>query len=69
VQGLHSIIFDSSADTIELTHTLRSREGLAAGALKAAEWLHEKKKSGNASTTHGIFTMDDMLADILHNRG
>jgi 4-hydroxy-tetrahydrodipicolinate reductase len=69
VQGIHSIIFDSVADTIELTHTLRSREGLAAGALKAAEWLHAKKESGNASTMHGIFTMDDMLADILHNRG
>ncbi|MDR0312371.1 MAG: 4-hydroxy-tetrahydrodipicolinate reductase [Treponema sp.] len=63
VQGLHSVIFDSSSDTIEITHTLRSREGLAAGALKAAEWLFAKKDSG-------VFTMDDMLADILqHNRG
>jgi 4-hydroxy-tetrahydrodipicolinate reductase len=62
MQGVHSIIFDSPADTVELTHTLRSREGLAAGALKAAEWLHEKKENG-------VFTMDDMLADILHNRG
>jgi 4-hydroxy-tetrahydrodipicolinate reductase len=60
VQGVHSIIFDSPADTIELTHTLRSREGLAAGALKAAEWLFAKKESG-------VFTMDDMLADILQN--
>jgi 4-hydroxy-tetrahydrodipicolinate reductase len=60
VQGIHSIIFDSPADTIELTHTLRSREGLAAGALKAAEWLFAKKEGG-------VFTMDDMLADILQN--
>lgn len=58
VQGIHSIVIDSAADTIELTHTLRSREGLVAGALKAADWLIAQKKTG-------FFTMDDMLADIL----
>ena len=58
VPGIHSLIFDSAADTIELIHTNRSREGLAAGAVLAAEWLAAKKRSG-------VFTMDDVLADIL----
>ena len=58
VPGTHSLLFDSPADSIEITHTLRNREGLVAGALRAAQWLFEQKKSG-------VFTMDDMLSDIL----
>jgi 4-hydroxy-tetrahydrodipicolinate reductase len=41
--GTHEIGFDSSADTITLRHTARSREGFARGALKAAQWLIGKK--------------------------
>jgi 4-hydroxy-tetrahydrodipicolinate reductase len=41
--GTHEIGFDSSADTITLRHTVRSREGFARGALKAACWLTGKK--------------------------
>jgi 4-hydroxy-tetrahydrodipicolinate reductase len=41
--GTHEIGFDSSADTIVLRHTARSREGLARGALKAAQWVVGKK--------------------------
>ena len=41
--GTHEIGFDSSADTIVLRHTARSREGFARGALKAAQWLVGKK--------------------------
>lgn len=37
--GTHEIGFDSSADTITLRHTARSREGFARGALKAAQWI------------------------------
>jgi 4-hydroxy-tetrahydrodipicolinate reductase len=58
VPGIHSLFFDSSADTIEITHTARSREGFALGAVLAAKWLAEKER-------HGIFTMDEMLKDIL----
>ena len=58
VPGTHSLIFDSAADTIEITHSARSREGFAAGAVLAAEWLTAKKRSG-------VFTVDDVLADIL----
>jgi 4-hydroxy-tetrahydrodipicolinate reductase len=41
--GTHEIGFDSSADTITLRHTARSREGFARGALKAAQWILGKK--------------------------
>jgi len=39
----HTVGFDSAADTITLTHTARNREGYVLGAVKAAEWLHNKK--------------------------
>ena len=58
VPGTHSLLFDSPADTIEITHTARNREGLASGAVLAAEWLVAKKRTG-------VFTVDDALADLL----
>ncbi len=41
VPGTHVIGFDSAADTIELRHVARNREGFARGALHAARWLLE----------------------------
>ena len=41
--GTHEIGFDSGADTLTLRHTSRSREGLARGALQAAQWVVGKK--------------------------
>lgn len=52
VPGEHSLIFDSPIDTITLTHTARSREGFATGAVMAAEWILGKK---------GVFTVNDIL--------
>ena len=43
IPGTHEIGFDSSADTITLRHTARSREGFARGALKAAQWVIGKQ--------------------------
>ena len=68
VPGTHSLFFDSPADTIEITHTARSREGLVFGALSAARWL---LNSGTADTAaagcrRGFFTIDDMLKDIFN---
>ncbi|MDR1390351.1 MAG: 4-hydroxy-tetrahydrodipicolinate reductase [Treponema sp.] len=54
VPGVHSLLFDSAADTIELRHTARSREGFALGAVIAAEWLYEKKE-------RGVYTMEDVV--------
>jgi len=59
VPGQHSLFLDSPADTIEITHTARSREGFASGAVRAAMWL-----AGDGGRK-GYFTMDDMLGDIL----
>jgi 4-hydroxy-tetrahydrodipicolinate reductase len=55
VPGTHEIGFDSPADEIVLKHVAHGREGLAIGAVRAAEWLVDKR---------GIFTMDDFMNDI-----
>lgn len=39
IPGTHIVGFDAAADTVELTHTARSREGFASGAIFAAEWI------------------------------
>ena len=61
IPGTHSLFFDSQADTIEITHSARSREGFASGAIRAAEWLSDQRAKGR----RGVFTMDEMLMDIL----
>lgn len=43
IPGTHLVGFDSFADTIELRHTARSREGFARGALVAAQWICGRK--------------------------
>jgi 4-hydroxy-tetrahydrodipicolinate reductase len=43
VPGTHTVLFDSAADTVEITHTARNRSGFALGAVMAAEWLGGKK--------------------------
>jgi len=59
VPGTHSLFFDSPADTIEITHTARSREGFASGAVQAAKWLTSQKRQG-------IFTIDDMMNELFN---
>ena len=54
------MFFDSAADTIELTHTARSREGLALGAVRACEWLSSGISSGKLSKG-SVYAMDDLL--------
>ena len=56
IPGTHVIGFDSSADTIELKHTARNREGFALGAIMAAEWINGKK---------GFFEISDMMNEII----
>lgn len=43
IPGTHTVGFDGPADQIMLTHTARSREGFATGAILAAEWIIGKK--------------------------
>lgn len=47
IPGTHEIGFDSSADTITLRHSARSREGFARGALHAARWLAQGHKGSH----------------------
>ncbi len=56
IPGTQSVYFDSEFDTIEMTHTARSRGGFATGAVIAAEWIAEKK---------GLFTEKDMMKQLL----
>ena len=56
IPGTHTVGFDAAPDTIELTHTARSREGFAAGALLAAEWIAGKK---------GFYEFTDVMDEIL----
>lgn len=53
IPGTHTVGFDASSDTIELTHRARDRRGFASGALLAARWIQ-----GRA----GWYSM----ADVLH---
>ncbi len=52
IPGTHEVGFDSEADTITLTHTARSREGFAAGAVLAAENIIRK---------HGVYEFSELL--------
>jgi 4-hydroxy-tetrahydrodipicolinate reductase len=54
VVGLHSILFDSTADSVTLTHEAKNRTGFALGALLAAEWIKGRQ---------GVFTFDDVITD------
>ena len=60
VPGTHTVYFDSVADTIELTHTARSREGFALGAVVAAEWMANGLKSGSLKKGE-TYTMTDLM--------
>jgi 4-hydroxy-tetrahydrodipicolinate reductase len=52
VPGTHIVKYDSEVDTIEITHIVKNRRGLALGAVMAAEFLKGK---------HGIFGMNDLI--------
>jgi 4-hydroxy-tetrahydrodipicolinate reductase len=52
VPGTHTVRYTSEIDTIELKHDAHNRKGFAAGAIRAAEFLHGKS---------GVYTMKDVL--------
>ena len=56
IPGTHRVGFDSLADQITLTHTARSREGFAAGALTAARWLKGRR---------GLYEFSEVFDEIL----
>lgn len=56
IPGIHTVYLDSLADTIEITHSARSRSGFALGAVMAAEWVKDK---------HGFLSVDDFIKETL----
>lgn len=58
IPGTHRVGFDSAADQITLTHTARTREGFAAGALLAARWVRGRR---------GVFEFSEVMDEVLKN--
>ncbi|HEY4425915.1 MAG TPA: dihydrodipicolinate reductase C-terminal domain-containing protein [Pyrinomonadaceae bacterium] len=56
IPGTHRIGFDSEADQILLTHTARSRQGFANGALLAAHWIVGRT---------GVFEFTEVIEEII----
>ena len=52
VPGIHTVVYESEADSIRITHDAKSRKGFALGAVLAAEFTKGKK---------GFLGMKDML--------
>ncbi len=60
IPGTHRVGFDSLADQVTLTHTARTREGFAAGALLAAQWIKGRR---------GVYLFSDACDQILKESG
>lgn len=58
IPGTHRVGFDSEADQVLLTHTARSRQGFASGAIIAAHWI--------AGRT-GVFEFGAVIEEIISN--
>jgi 4-hydroxy-tetrahydrodipicolinate reductase len=52
VSGIHTVKYDSDIDCIEITHSAKTRKGLALGAVLAAEYCINNS---------GILTMNELL--------
>ncbi|WP_308233091.1 dihydrodipicolinate reductase C-terminal domain-containing protein, partial [uncultured Prevotella sp.] len=52
VPGIHSVIYDSDADCITITHDAHSRKGFALGAVLAAEYTKDHE---------GLLTTKDLF--------
>ena len=52
VSGIHSVVYDSDADCITITHDAHSRKGFAMGAVLAAEYTKDHS---------GLLTISDMF--------
>lgn len=58
VPGIHTIEWDSPVDTITITHSAKSRDGFALGAVIAAEWV---------VANPGVHTIDELLEALVSN--
>jgi 4-hydroxy-tetrahydrodipicolinate reductase len=55
VVGMHELVLDSANDTIYLCHDAKSRRAFAEGAVRAAEWIAQKK---------GFFDFKDVWREL-----
>lgn len=53
VIGLHTVIYNSDVDRIQLQHEAYNRQGFALGALEACKYMIKKK---------GVYTMENLLS-------
>ncbi len=56
IAGIHTIVADSASDTIEITHTAKSRRGFALGAVLAAEWIVGRR---------GLFNFAEIAFEVI----
>jgi 4-hydroxy-tetrahydrodipicolinate reductase len=54
--GIHTVGFDSEADTLTITHTARNRGGFAEGAVLAAKWIAGRK---------GFYEFSEIVDELL----
>jgi len=54
--GTHMVGLDSAADTVELTHTARGRDGFALGALHAAQLIQNRT---------GVYEFSELFEEVL----
>ncbi|WP_185858601.1 4-hydroxy-tetrahydrodipicolinate reductase [Blattabacterium cuenoti] len=52
VSGIHTVLYESKIENIEIKHKAHNRDGFAFGAVIASEWIKNKK---------GFFSMKDVL--------
>ena len=60
VPGTHKVFFDGTADTIEITHTARSREGFAVGTVNFLEKLSSAIKTGKLAKG-ALYSWNDLF--------
>lgn len=63
VPGTHKVFFDSAADTIELTHTARSRQGFASGAVHSVINLKNLLDEGKLQKGK-LYGMNDVFPGV-----
>ena len=56
VIGKHEVVFDSSLDSIKISHDSKGRSTYARGAINCAKWIKNKK---------GFFSINDYMEELL----
>lgn len=57
IPGIHEVKYENEIDSLSISHSAKSRRGLAEGAVWAAEYIVNQKNMGN----HRSFSMADLM--------